>query len=123
MNNTFSLDQMAKTGDLDTDLTLRQHKLDKMANFMEIKSINRKLKQSEIAKDLKISSSIIQRYRREINMRSPYRISPSTNTNHIKKQKTPNTNLDFVQMASNDLKMTSNDLKMTSNELVIYKKN
>ena len=45
--------------------------MDKMAKFMEIKSTNPKLKQSEIAKELKESSSTIQRYRREIKMLSP----------------------------------------------------
>ena len=34
---------------------------------MEIKSINPKIKQSEIARELKISSSTLQRYRRELN--------------------------------------------------------
>ena len=110
MNNTYSLDQIQKTGDLNADLITRQYKLDKMAKFMEIKSINPKLKQSEIAKELEISTSTIQRYRREINMLSPYRVS--SNTNYKRKQKTPNTNLDDdVELVSNDLKTTSNDLK------------
>ena len=121
MNNTFSLEQIYKTGDLNADLIMRQYKLDKMAKFMEIKSINPKLKQSEIPKELEISTSTIQRYRREINMLSPYRISP--NTIYTRKQKTPNTNLDDVKMTSNDLKMTSNDLKTTSNESVKPTKN
>ena len=63
MNNTFSLEQIAKTGDLSANLIRRQNKLDKIANFMEIKSANPKLKQSEIAKELKISSSTSQRNR------------------------------------------------------------
>ena len=49
-------------------------------------------------------------------MLSPYRIPPSSKTNHTRKQKTPNTNIDDVKVTSNDLKMTSNDLKKTSNE-------
>ena len=85
---------------------------------MEIKSINPKLKQSEIAKELIISSSTKQRYRRKMNMLSPYRIPPSSNTNHTRKQKTPNTNLDDVKMTSNDPKKTSNGLKKISNEPV-----
>ena len=43
MNNTFPLEQIAKTGDLNADLVMRQYKLDEMAKFMEIKSINPKL--------------------------------------------------------------------------------
>ena len=67
----------------------RQYKLDKTAKFMEIKSIKPKLKQSEIATELKISSTTLQRYRRELNMLSPYRIPPSSNANRGK-QKTLN---------------------------------
>ena len=67
MNNTFSLEQMAKTGDLNADLIMRQYKLDKMAKTMEIKSINSKLKQSEIARELAISTSNLQQYKREKN--------------------------------------------------------
>ena len=56
-------------------------------------------------------------------MLSPYRISPSSNTNYTRNQKTPNTNRDDVKMTSTDLKKTSNDLKTTSNELVKTTKN
>ena len=49
-------------------------------------------------------------------MLSPYRIPPSSKTNHTRKQKTSNTNLD-------DVKVTSKDLKTTSNESVKNKKN
>ena len=67
---------------------------------------NPRLKQSEIANLLEISSSTIQRYIRGINMLSPYRILPSSKTNQWK-QKTAN--LDDVEVCSNDLKMTSNE--------------
>ena len=109
MNNTCSLDQTQKTGDLSVDLILRQYKLDKVAKFMEIKPSNPKLKQSEMAKLLELSSSRIQRYRRGMNMLSPCSIPPSSKTNQ-RKQKTPNTNFDDVEMTSDDLKMISNDL-------------
>ena len=94
-----------------------------MAKFMEIKSTNPKLKQSEVDRELKGSSSTMQRYRRETNMLSLYIIPPSSNTNHTKKQKNTNTKLDDVKMTSDDFKMTSNDLKTTSNEPVKYRKN
>ena len=87
---------------------MRQFRLDRMANFMEIKSNNPKLKQSEIAKELAISTSTSQRYRRKINMHSPYRI-PQSSDNHKKKQNTSN-------HTEHDLKMTSNDFKMTSKD-------
>ena len=54
MNNTFSIEQISETGDLKVDLIMRQNKLDKLARFMEIKSINSKLRQSEVARELKL---------------------------------------------------------------------
>ena len=90
---------------------------------MKIKSINPKLEQPEIAKELKISTSTIQRHRGKIFMLSPNRISPSSNSNYTTKQKTRNTKLDDIWMTSNDLKTTSNDLKTTSNEPVKNKQN
>ena len=58
---------------------------------MELKSNNPKLKQPEIAKPLELTSSTIQRYRKEINMLSTYKIPPSSKTNQTRKQKTPKT--------------------------------
>ena len=84
-----------------------------MVKFKEIKSINPKLKQSEISKKLAISTSTLQRYKREINMLSPYRIILSSNTK-ARKQKTSNHTQHNLKMTSNDHKMTSNDFKMTS---------
>ena len=112
-NNTHSLDQIQKTDGLKADLILKQCKIDKMAKLMEIKSNNPKLKQSEIAKLLELSSSTLQQYRRGINMLSTYRIRPSSKANQ-RKQKTPNTNRDDVMVNSKYLKMSSNDLKTTS---------
>ena len=83
MNKTFSLSEIQKTGNLNAYLIMRQYKLAKMAKFMEVKSINPKLKQSEIAKELKRSPYTLQRYRKESNMLSPYGI-PNT---HTRKQK------------------------------------
>ena len=68
MNNTFCLEQISKTGNLDSNLILRHYKLDLMARFMEIKFLNPKLRQDQVAKDLGSSSSTLQRYRIEINM-------------------------------------------------------
>ena len=42
MNNTFSLEQISRTGSLDAKITLRQHKLDLMARRMDNKSVNQK---------------------------------------------------------------------------------
>ena len=88
MNNTFSVEQMSRTGSLDANLILRQHKLDLMSRIMEIKSTTPKIKQKKISKELGFSSATLQRYRCDIKMQSLYK------SNNPKK--TPKT--------SNDLK-------------------
>ena len=107
MKNTFPSEQIAKTGDLNDDLIMKQYRLDKMAKFMEFKTNNPRLTQSEKARELEISSSTVQRYTREINMLSPHRIPPTSNIN-TRKQKTSD--------------HSKHDLKKTSNEPVEYKK-
>ena len=42
MNNTFSLEKISRTGNLDANLVLRQHKLDLLARFMNCNSGNPK---------------------------------------------------------------------------------
>ena len=49
MNNSFSLQQLSRTGNLDSNLISRQYKLIKMADFMRMKYESPKMKQSEIA--------------------------------------------------------------------------
>ena len=71
MNNSFSLQQIQKTSNLDANLISRQYKLNLMADFMRVKYENPRLKQSEKANRLSMSSSTVQRYRNDINMRSP----------------------------------------------------
>ena len=61
MKNTFCREQLSKTGNLDSKFMLRQYKVDLMAMFMEIKSVNPKLRQSHIAEELAYSSSTLQR--------------------------------------------------------------
>ena len=77
MNNSFSLQQIQKTSNLDANLISRQYKLNLMADFMKVKYENPRMKQSEIANQLGMSSSTVQRYRNDINMLSPYRINPN----------------------------------------------
>ena len=116
MNNNFSLQQIQKTSNLDANLISRQYKLNLMADFMKVKYENPRMKQSEIANQLGMSSSTLQRYRNDINMLSPYRISPNNSKKRTKKAK-----IDDIA----DLKrpqMTSNDVKTTSNEPVKNKK-
>ena len=67
MNNTLSLEQISKTGNLDSNLISGQYKLNLMAKLIQIKLENPKLKQSEIVDHLSYSSSTLQRYRNDIN--------------------------------------------------------
>ena len=121
MNNNFSLQQIQKTSNLDANLISRQYKLNLIADFMRVKYENLKLIQSEIANQLGLSSSTLQRYRNDINMFSPNRLNQN-NTNKRTK-KVENTNFDNNSSRDLDLKMISNDLKTTSNEPVKNKRN
>ena len=112
MNNTFFSHQIQKTSNLDANLLSRQYKLNLMADLMRVKYENPKMKQSEIANQLGMFSSTLQRYRNDINMLSPYRI----NTNNTNKR-TKNAliiNFDNNLHTNHNVKrpqMTSNDLK------------
>ena len=123
MNDSFSLQQLSRTGYLHSNLISRQYKLNLMANFMRMKYENPKMKHSEIATQLSYSTNTLKRYRNDINMLSPYRIHP--NTTNKRSKKISNTNLDNDSHREHDLKgpqLTSKDLKMTSNEPVKNKK-
>ena len=117
MNNIPSLNEINRTANMDPNLLTRHYKLKIMNDFMYMKYQNPKLKQSELANNLNMSSSTIQRYRNDINMQSPYRINPNNTKKRTKKPK-----IDDI----GDLKrpqMTSNDVKTTLNEIVKNKKN
>ena len=74
MNNSFSLQKIGRTRNLDPNLLSRQNTLDLMSKFMCIKFENPKMKQSEIATQLVYSTSTVQIYRIDRKMLSPYRI-------------------------------------------------
>ena len=114
MNNSFSLQQIQRTSNLDANLISRQYKLNLMADFMKVKYENPKMKQSEIANQLGMSSSTVQRYRNDINMLSPYRINPNNTKKRSKKAKIDdNSDLKRPQLTSNN----------SEKELVKNKKN
>ena len=71
MNNTPSLNETNKTAKMNPFLLTRHYKLNLMNDFMYIKYQNPKMKQSEIANQINLSSSNLQRYRNDINMLSP----------------------------------------------------
>ena len=117
MNNIPSLNEINKNSAMDPNMLTKYYKLKIMNDFMYMKYQNPKLKQSELANNLNMSSSTIQRYRNDINMQSPYRINPNNTKKRTKKPK-----IDDI----GDLKrpqMTSNDVKTTLNETVKNKKN
>ena len=110
MNNTPSLNEINKTANMDPNLLTRHYKLKLMNDFMHIKYQNPKMKQSEIANNLNMSPSTLQRYRNEINMLSPYRINPNNNKKRPKKAKIDdNSDLKRPQMTS--IKNKKNKLK------------
>ena len=80
MNNSFSLQQISRTGNLDSTLLPRHYKLNLMADFMRIKYKNPKLKQSEKANQLGYCFSTLQIYRIDINMLSSYRTQSNKRT-------------------------------------------
>ena len=111
MKNTFSLEQLFQTRNLDSNLILRQSKLDLVARLTEIKSLSPRLKRDQITKELGCSNGTLQRYRNNINLLSPYTI-PSNSQK--RRQKIANTNLDDKSNSEHDPKTTSNDPKITS---------
>ena len=117
--NTPSLNEINKTAKMDPNDITRYYQLKLMNNFMNIKYQNPKMKQSDIASQLKISTSSIQRQRNEINMNSPYRINP----NNVKKQqkKAKFDENDDLKRGSDDLKrpqMISNNKKSKSKNVL-----
>ena len=112
MKNTPSLSEIKKTANMDPNLLTRHYKLKLVNDFLNIKYQNPKMKQSEIANQLDISSSTIKRYRNDINMLSPYRINQN-----IGKKRTENVlNTDFDNNSHHEAdiqrpQMSPNDLK------------
>ena len=101
--NTPSLAEINKTANMDPNLLTRHYKLKLMIDFMNIRYQNPKMKQSEIANNLNMSSSTLQRYRNDINMLSPYRINSNNNKKNPKKAKIDdNSDLKRPQKTSND---------------------
>ena len=117
MNNTPSLNEINKNSTMDPNMLTKYYKLKLMNDFMNIKYENPKMTQSEISCQLNMSPSTIKRYQNDINMLSPYRISPNNTKKRSKKAK-----IDDIS----DLKrpqMTSIDSETNSKESVKNKKN
>ena len=119
MNNTPSLNEINKTANMDPNSITRFYQLKFMNDFMNVKYQKPKMKQSEIASQLKVSTSSIQRQRNDINMNSPYRI----NQNNVKKR-TKKAKIDEISVHKrgvDDLirpQKTSNDKKTKSKNVL-----
>ena len=85
MNNRFTIDQLSQSETIDPNSINRLYKINKMLDFMEIRSNNPRMTQKQICNQLGFSDSTIKRYRNDINMDSPY------NRNNYKKKKTKKT--------------------------------
>ena len=85
MNISFSLQQISKTINLDSNLITRHYTPNLMAKFMQNKFEKPKMKQSEMADQLGYASSTIQRYRNDINMLPPFRIQPNNTNKRLKR--------------------------------------
>ena len=113
-NSTPSLSEINKIANMNPNLITKYYKIKIMNDFMNVKYQNPKLKQSEIASQLNMSTSSIQRQRNDVIMNSPYRINPNNVKKRQKKAKIDdNGDLNRPQMTSNNLKTTSNDNKKT----------
>ena len=117
--NTPSLNEINKTSNMDPNLITRFYQLKLMNDFMNVKYQNPKLKQSEIASQIKVTTSSIQRQRNDINMNSPYRI----NQNNVKKRQKKfkfdeNVNHKRGSVDLNKPQMTSNDKKTVSKNVL-----
>ena len=88
-----------------------------MVGFMEIKSMNSRLNQKEIAKELRNSTFNLQRYRHDINKLSPYKI-PSKSNKLKQKLSTCVHDLERHQLTSNVLKAPSMTSKQYSLETI-----
>ena len=120
MNNTPSVNEINENSTMDPNMLTKNYKLKLLNDFLHIKYQNPKMTPSEISSQLNMSPSTIQRYRNEINMLSPYRISPNNVEKQQKKTKIDNNgDPKRAQMSSNDLKTTSNDKKKTKSKNVL----
>ena len=120
MDKSFSMQQIQKTSNLDANLISTQYELNLMADFMRLKYKNPRMKQSQIANQIGLSTSTLQRYRNGINMLSPYRINPN-NTNKRTKEGSIG-NFDNNSHQESNVKrpqMTSKDLNESQNLIIM----
>ena len=86
MNKRFSYDNMIKSRSIEPTDIIRTFKLDRCCVFMEAKYDNPKLTQKQICNQLGVTDRTIRRYRDDIKMDSPYRLSNNKKKNLNKHQ-------------------------------------
>ena len=101
MNNRFTIDQLSKSETIDPNSINRLYKINKMLDFMEIRSNNPRMTQKQICNQLGASDSTIKRYRNDINMDSPY------NRNNYKRKKTKKTPDIIIENNKTDIDETT----------------
>ena len=117
MNNTPSLNEINKNSTMDPNMLNKYYKLKLMNDFYEYQVSKSKNDTIRDIISIKYESFYYKRYRNDINMLSPYRISPNNTKKRSKKAK-----IDDI----GDLKgpqMTSIDSETNSKEPVKNKKN
>ena len=98
MNNKFTIDQLSESETIDPNSINRLYKINKMLDFMEIRSNNPRLTQKQFCNQVGFSDSTIKRYRDDINMDSPY----NRNNNKKKKPKQlPDTKIENISKNEN----------------------
>ena len=143
MNNRFTIDQLTKSESVDPNSINRLYKINKMLDFMEIRSNNPRMTQKQICNQLGTSDSTIKRYRNDINLDSPYRSNiykkkiikkiPDTPTENFSKDENTKTVIDessknkiIEKRIKNKLKNEmkggniSNNHSLSSKEIIDY---
>ena len=98
MNNRFTIDQLSKSESIDPSSINRLYKINKMLDFMEIRSNNPRMTQKQICYQLGTSDCTMKRYRNDINMDSPYN---RNNYKRKKTKKTPDITIENIETSKN----------------------
>ena len=75
---SVNLESIATSSDIDANSINRNYKLRQTAIFNALREANPHFSAKELAKEMGTSTSTLQRIRRDINMKSPYRYDIST---------------------------------------------
>ena len=100
-NNKFTIDQLSKSETIDPNSINRLYKINKMLDFMEIRSNNPRMTQKQICNQLGFSDSTIKRYRDDIQMDSPY------NRYNYKRKKSKTVNISTNENNKSNIDETS----------------